>query len=384
MSAVARPDSVDVSTAGELDNAEKAALAGMLEGYPKEQLVSEVLSAWTDLGGANSELADLKQRVRMLELDLEEREEEGAPDRALLDRSEAERRDLEARVLHLERLLEDARAEREALSGSMTQQRMIQLETDRDRLQILSDEQQQVIEEMESRLSELVEALQNAADAGLTSLSAEQVRFLEAALSDSNTRIAELDEEMRSTNSERDRLREITERLRTLVEQRDERISELETIVDEIRHGPRSISAEHDYLVEQIEELKRRLLERNREYESLRRRERKLHKDVFERDERLAQLQLTITDFEAALQDRMAELKEIEIRHDKALNELQRLRDDARTRDVVDRAFIDSLTVRRSAEEKNRSDNSEEEITSSNDAPNLPGGYAPPADLDDD
>ena len=38
--------------------------------------------------------------------------------------------------------------------------------------------------------------------------------------------------------------------------------------------GPRSVSAEHDYLVEQIEELKRRLLERNREYESLRRRER--------------------------------------------------------------------------------------------------------------
>ena len=37
--------------------------------------------------------------------------------------------------------------------------------------------------------------------------------------------------------------------------------------------GPRSVPAEHDYLVEQIEELKRRLLERNREYESLRRRE---------------------------------------------------------------------------------------------------------------
>ena len=32
--------------------------------------------------------------------------------------------------------------------------------------------------------------------------------------------------------------------------------------------GPKSISAEHDYLVEQIEDLKRRLLERNREYES--------------------------------------------------------------------------------------------------------------------
>ena len=45
---------------------------------------------------------------------------------------------------------------------------------------------------------------------------------------------------------------------------------------------------------EQIEELKRRLVERNREYESLRRRERRLHNDVFERDERMKQLQLTI------------------------------------------------------------------------------------------
>ena len=74
--------------------------------------------------------------------------------------------------------------------------------------------------------------------------------------------------------------------------------------------GPRSVSAEHDYLVEQIEELKRRLLERNREYESLRRRERRLHNDVFERDERIQQMSLTIGDLEAALTDRTSEVEQ--------------------------------------------------------------------------
>ena len=90
--------------------------------------------------------------------------------------------------------------------------------------------------------------------------------------------------------------------------------------------GPRSVSAEHDYLVEQIEELKRRLLERNREYESLRRRERRLHNDVFERDERLQQMTLTMTDLEAALQDRTAELRELEDQRSSMEHELHSAR----------------------------------------------------------
>ncbi|HJN55603.1 MAG TPA: hypothetical protein QF646_04370, partial [Candidatus Poseidoniales archaeon] len=289
----ASAESQDGSGDGSLSEDEVTALSGMLAGYGKEQLVEEVLNAWRDLDVANTKSAENAQRVRLLELDLQERVEQGAPEKAMLGRAEEDRKNLETKVIHLERLLEDARSEHENLKGSLTQQRMIQLEEDRDQLQVISEEQKQVIGDMEGQLDELVEAVKNAAEAGLTSMSAEQVRFLEAGLSDANERVSVLEEEQRTVLSERDRLREITERLRKLVEMRDDRVLELEGVIEEIRHGPKSVSAEHDYLVEQIEELKRRLLERNREYESMRRRERKLHKDVFERDERIAQLQLT-------------------------------------------------------------------------------------------
>ena len=89
---------------------------------------------------------------------------------------------------------------------------------------------------------------------------------------------------------------------------------------------PRSVSAEHEYLTEQIEELKRRLVDRNREYEALRRRERRLHREVFDRDERIAQLQLTMQDIEAGLSDRTAELKALEESHDRLVGEMGALR----------------------------------------------------------
>ena len=116
--------------------------------------------------------------------------------------------------------------------------------------------------------------------------------------------------------------------------------------------GPRSVSAEHDYLVEQIEELKRRLLERNREYESLRRRERRLHNDVFERDERIQQMSLTIGDLEAALTDRTSELRELESQRDTAVNQLDGVKRSERTREVVGRVFADSLSLVRSHDER--------------------------------
>ena len=116
--------------------------------------------------------------------------------------------------------------------------------------------------------------------------------------------------------------------------------------------GPRSVSAEHDYLVEQIEELKRRLLERNREYESLRRRERRLHSDVFERDERVQQMSLTMSDLESALQDRTAELRELESIRETMSNELDSVRRGERTREVVGRVFADSLSLVRGHDER--------------------------------
>ena len=91
--------------------------------------------------------------------------------------------------------------------------------------------------------------------------------------------------------------------------------------------------------------MKRRLLERNREYESLRRRERRLHTDVFERDERIQQMSLTITDLEAALTDRVAEIRELESQNDIAMEEVNSVRRGERTREVVGRVFADSLSL---------------------------------------
>ena len=134
---------------------------------------------------------------------------------------------------------------------------------------------------------------------------------------------------------ERQRLRDIADRLRGLLDARDSRLGELEEHLERVMQGPRSVSAEHDYLVEQIEELKRRLLERNREYESLRRRERRLHNDVFERDERIQQMSLTIGDLEAALTDRTSEVRELEAQRDTAVHQLDGVKRSERTREVV-------------------------------------------------
>jgi septal ring factor EnvC (AmiA/AmiB activator) len=90
---------------------ERAALEGMLKGYPVDQLVEEVLIAWQELSEKNEELVTSKQRLRILELDLAEREDEIAPEVAQLQESISSLDDAEARIVHLERLLDDAKSE---------------------------------------------------------------------------------------------------------------------------------------------------------------------------------------------------------------------------------------------------------------------------------
>ena len=222
----------------------------------------------------------------------------------------------------------------------------------RDRLRELTTQQDDVIGEMEGRMSQMVEALERAADAGLTSVTADEVRLLK---SQADSLSADLDAEKAANDAleeERQRLRDIADRLRGLLDARDKRLGELEEQIERVMQGPRSVSAEHDYLVEQIEELKRRLLERNREYESLRRRERRLHNDVFERDERVQQMSLTIGDLEAALTDRTSEVRELESQRDTAVHELDGVKRTERTREVVGRVFADSLSLVRSHDER--------------------------------
>ena len=334
-----------INRIGETSGDERAALEGMLKGYPVEQLVEEVLVAWNELAARNEEMVSVKQRLRVLELDLAEREDMVAPEVARLAEVDAALKDRDAKIIHLERVLVDVREELANQQSSLSQEERSSMAAEVEQLRTLTSQQDEVIGEMEGRISQMVEALERAADAGLTSVTAEEVRSLKAKL---DTALAQNDAEQaanKALEEERQRLRDIADRLRGLLDARDGRLGELEEQLERVMQGPRSVSAEHDYLVEQIDELKRRLLERNREYDSLRRRERRLHNDVFERDERIQQITLTLTDMEAALQDRTAELRELEGQRETMVHELDSVRRGERTREVVGRVFADSLSL---------------------------------------
>ena len=341
-------DSTGTSGIRRLDDAsgdERAALEGMLKGYPVEQLVEEVLIAWQELAARNEEMVSVKQRLRVLELDLAEREDMVAPEVARLNQAESSLQESEAKIIHLERLLSDARAELESQQSSISQEERDAMAKENAQLRDLSIQQDEVVAELEGRITQMVEALERAADAGLTSVTAEEVRNLKSKLDAALMHNEAEQAANKALEEERQRLRDIADRLRGLLDARDGRLGELEEQLERVMQGPRSVSAEHDYLVEQIEELKRRLLERNREYESLRRRERRLHNDVFERDERVQQMTLTLTDMEAALQDRTAELRELEGQRESMSHELDSVRRGERTREVVGRVFADSLSL---------------------------------------
>lgn len=331
---------------------ERAALEGMLRAYPVDQLVEEVLVAWQELADRNEDLVTSKQRLRVLELDLAERKDSVAPELAQLRAAENDLEESNAKVVHIERLLEDTRKELAESKSGLSAEERASLEKEAMQLRELTTQQDDVIGEMEGRMSQMVEALERAADAGLTSVTADEVRSLK---SQADSLSADLDAEKAANDAleeERQRLRDIADRLRGLLDARDKRLGELEEQIERVMQGPRSVSAEHDYLVEQIEELKRRLLERNREYESLRRRERRLHNDVFERDERVQQMSLTIGDLEAALTDRTSEVRELESQRDTAVHELDGVKRTERTREVVGRVFADSLSLVRSHDER--------------------------------
>jgi chromosome segregation ATPase len=334
-----------INRVGDVSSDERAALEGMLKGYPVEQLVEEVLIAWQELAARNEEMVTVKQRLRVMELDLAEREDMVAPEVARLSEVESMLQESEAKTIHLERLLADTRAELESQQASSSHEERVASNAEVEQLRTLTTQQDEVIGEMEGRISQMVEALERAADAGLTSVTAEEVRSLKAQLDTSKAQNEAEAAANKALEEERQRLRDIADRLRGLLDARDSRLGELEEQLERVMQGPRSVSAEHDYLVEQIEEFKRRLLERNREYDSLRRRERRLHNDVFERDERIQQITLTLTDMESALQDRTAELRELEGQRETMSHELDSVRRDERTREVVGRVFADSLSL---------------------------------------
>lgn len=372
--------------AGLGDDVERAALAGVLSGRDTNQLVEEVITAWEELKQARESLANMNQQNRVLELDLAEREDLGAPERTRLLELEEELRDRDSRIIHLERMVDQTNREKEELASSHDVMRIERLEGENTALEAKTNEQSEVIAEMEAKLDQLVDALEKAAEAGLTSISADEVRQLNRALDDAHRRLETSDVEAAALDDERGKLRDMVEQVRGMVETRDLRIKEIESQLKRVMEGPRSISAEHDYLVEQVDELKRRLLERNREYEAIRRRERRLHREVFERDEQVQELKLTLGDIEGGLSDRTAELAALEKMYEQLAAETDSMRKSERTREVVSSAFQESLGVLKAHEQmKSRRKGSEEEDSEPVEEPESPGGTAAPAlrDIDE-
>ena len=111
-------------------NEDRAALEGMLKSYPVEQLIDEVLIAWEELAQKNDEMVNLKQKMRILELDLAEREDAVAPELAQLENVNSELTNAKGRIVHLERLLEDAKNEIQENRASVSVEIKEKLETE--------------------------------------------------------------------------------------------------------------------------------------------------------------------------------------------------------------------------------------------------------------
>ena len=182
MSVSTLPGAAESTTSGEND---RAALEGMLKSYPVNQLVEEVLVAWDELTSRNDDLVSTKQRLRILELDLAEREDGVAPEIALLQEAEEGIREKEAKIVHLTRLLEDTKSELAANASSISAEERENMEKENSQLRTLADEQNEVISEMEGKVEQLVLALDRAAEAGLTSVTDDEVRALKSKLTQS-------------------------------------------------------------------------------------------------------------------------------------------------------------------------------------------------------
>lgn len=335
-----------------IDTPNRSALEDMLKEYSTKQLVDEVLIAWDELTKKNEEFSELKQRIRLLELDLDERKEGVAPEVEKLKMVESELNIVEKENLKLNNEIAILKEKVNAQESILTLDERNRLLDENINLGNTIEEQTEIIEEMEKKIDQMLSALQKAANVGLTSISLEEFQKMKDGLEDLELKFEGERAAVIALEDERRRLREIIDKLRGMLDLRDKRILEVEEQVENLMRGPKSISAEHDYLVEQIEELKRRLVERNREYEVLRRRERGLNNDVFERDERIQQMQLTITDLEAGLQDRTAELKALEKLQYKMNKELDDVRRSERTRGVVGKMFSDSLSLTKNHEKR--------------------------------
>ncbi|GIS44402.1 MAG: hypothetical protein Ct9H90mP16_14720 [Candidatus Poseidoniales archaeon] len=178
------------------------------------------LSAWDELSTKNGKICLCKTTKSCLGARFGRTRRHWSAGKGAPERLDEEVRDKKARIIHLERMLNDARGENDALATSVDMTRMESMESENARLNAICEDQGNVIAEMEGKMDQLVDALEKAAEAGLT-----RSQPMKCECSTRSWKNPSANREWRCERRlwkvRGKRLREMVEQVRGLLEQRD-------------------------------------------------------------------------------------------------------------------------------------------------------------------
>ena len=134
-------------------------VAARLSDIPPERLVEEVISRWNELVRVEEDLARSRQRVRALEMELDDQGGDGSLRGRVAELEEA-LRVADARIAQMESVLEKERRRRGDLEEGVGQGRVEELQEENVRLLGSEEEQMMLILDMEAQLDRLVTQLE--------------------------------------------------------------------------------------------------------------------------------------------------------------------------------------------------------------------------------
>lgn len=126
--------------------------------FSNPQLIEEVITVWDELIRSEQELANTRQRLRALEIELSSTNQE-VNDRAHTSRIEEELRVAKTRIAQLELLLENSEARNLENNNPQTSGRLEELQKENARLLQSEEEQLLLILDMEEQLDKLIKKL---------------------------------------------------------------------------------------------------------------------------------------------------------------------------------------------------------------------------------
>jgi len=114
----------------------------------------------------------------------------------------------------------------------------------------------------------------------------------------------------------------------------DEMEEELRRVKEE--SAQKALSVEQEYLLDQLEEMKERLKQRNLEFEALKTREKAIHKQIFEKDEKIQELTSIMTMIEENLQEQIKENEKIRKELERQGRDLAKVEDEKMKQEILD------------------------------------------------